>query len=255
MIMDLTPPPVPRPLTSGEKSALGALTVVASGAAWASVIFLSDYGHANDLAGPAALLLPLTVDGLAAAAWYRATVRGGWLAWAGGWVATIVSVLGNAAGHAEQHGRWTLGGTLVGAWPPIALAWCVHLIHQMFADRRAETAPPAQGVTLTLAPPVADLVAPVETPDCDPTPPAVVTPTVEMPLPALASAPPTTAPAPAPATVGDLADRDARVARVIEVAKAEGVTSIRKIREAAQCSWDDAKLANKALAQDEMVSA
>ncbi len=119
-------------------SAVAAVLVVAAVAA------VMSYGHLRAVAAaqgePAAVLFPLSVDGLIVAASLVLLVRrrsgqpGGVLAWTGLLVGIAATVAGNVA-SAEP----TLAARLVAAWPPVAFALSYELLLALIRP-----APPAE---------------------------------------------------------------------------------------------------------------
>lgn len=120
-----TPSTTPTPRLPRLVVALGP-GVVSLAAAVASFKFTAEFGRNNAWPGASSYLLPLTVDGLALTAWWKAATYGGRLAWACGWGTTAVSIAANAAGHAGVQGEaWTI---VAGGWPALCLALIVHLL-------------------------------------------------------------------------------------------------------------------------------
>ena len=106
------------------------ITITAAGALVASFIFLTDLALQTGWPAPAAPLLPLCIDALAAMALTQYRAGGNRTAAAVAVGAIAVSALGNAASHWFASGLlepgW-LAVTLVGVVPAVSLGLCVHL--------------------------------------------------------------------------------------------------------------------------------
>jgi len=183
---------------------VGAVVVVAAVAA------VMSYGHLRAVAAEqgesAAVLFPLSVDGLIVAASLVLLVRrragqpGGALAWAGLLVGVAATVAGNIA-SADP----TALARIVAAWPPVAFALSYELLLALLrpaAEPEPAHAEPAPAEPATASPvPASPVPAP---PVPAPPGPAIAARTAELDA---AEPSPAAAPDPMPLTDADVADR------------------------------------------------
>jgi hypothetical protein len=254
------------------------LTLAAAGVAAAilSVEALSSLAREAGFAHWSAWLLPVAVDALAVAAWWFHRQRdriAGWVAL----MVTVISMAGNAASHLIAEGIWQINAWIIAACaitPPASVAACVWLQRQRGRHvsvpeeyRPEPVAPESASVSEVIhedepdatpvdAPVAAEPVTVAESVAPEPEPAGRDFPdelerepaAVELPCLALVAALPVPSPV-APVAETVTIDRETRLARVREMAEEKGVTSIRAIRTATDCSWDDAKAVAKMLAE------
>jgi hypothetical protein len=145
------------PDTLVRRSTVAVVVLVALGAAFVSYRHAYDLVHAHGESGPSAAIGPATVDGLIYAAGMvllsaaRRRIRAPRLAYAGLWLGIAATIGANVA-----HG-WTHGpiGSLVSAWPAVALIISYELLMRLIRsghDEPAETEPGQDDATETPCP-------------------------------------------------------------------------------------------------------